>query len=266
MKGVGAMATILVNDLSFSYTDYNQSYLALDNLNFKIKSGEFVCLIGHSGCGKTTLLKILAGLLLPTKGQVFINDKLMEGTGTERAVVFQHYSLFPWMTVHKNVIFGIQQAQKHLPKKQTMEIAADFLMKVGMDAFKDKYPYQLSGGMQQRVAIARALAMDANILLLDEPFGALDAKRRRELQLLLEQLWDNEDHRKTVVFITHDIDEAILLADRVMFMIPGKIGACLRVPHTRPRNHEEVLKSNSYKLLKADLLQLFYLNQGATEQ
>jgi NitT/TauT family transport system ATP-binding protein len=255
------MSAITIDHVSYSYIDHKKSYLALDDINFKIDSGEFVCIIGHSGCGKTTLLKILAGLLPPTKGQIYIDNQQMNGPGTERAVVFQHYSLFPWMTARKNVLFGIQQANKNLPKKQAEQIAEKFLIKLGMDVFKDKYPYQLSGGMQQRVAIARALAMDADILLLDEPFGALDAKRRSELQQLLEHLWDRGEYRKTVIFITHDIDEAILLADRIIFMRPGKIETYLTVPYTRPRNHEKILRSEHYKMLKENLLHLFYLDR-----
>lgn len=254
------MGAITIKQLSYAYRDRNESYLALDNVDFEVRDGEFVCLIGHSGCGKTTLLKILAGLLEPSSGEIHIDDRRLQGPGTERAVVFQHYSLFPWMTAHANVVFGIRQAQKDVPPKQAGRLAAEYLSKVGMEAFMDKYPYQLSGGMQQRVAIARALAMDAEILLLDEPFGALDTKKRRELQQLLEQLWDNGKQRKTVVFVTHDIDEAILLADRIIFMRPGKIAACLKVPYARPRQPEEVLASSDYEKLKADLQQLFYLD------
>jgi len=254
------MGAISIKELSFSYIDHNQSYLALDNVNLQINDGEFVCLIGHSGCGKTTLLKILAGLMLPDKGEIRLGDRLLQGPGTDRAVVFQHYSLFPWMTVLQNVEFGIRQAKKKMPKRQAQQLALKYLDKVGMAAFSAKYPYQLSGGMQQRVAIARALAMDAEILLLDEPFGALDTKRRKDLQRLLEQLWNNGGQRKTVLFVTHDIDEAILLADRIIFMRPGKITACLKVPYERPRKQEEISKSPNYEKLKADLQQLFYLD------
>ncbi|UWG97611.1 MAG: ABC transporter ATP-binding protein [Candidatus Dehalobacter alkaniphilus] len=255
------MCAITIEHLSYSYIDHHESYLALDSVDLQIHSGEFVCLIGHSGCGKTTLLKVLAGLLSPSAGGIYIDDQLVNGPGTERAVVFQHYSLFPWMTVQDNVVFGIRQAKKNIPKKEAGLLAEEYLLKVGMEDFSAKYPYQLSGGMQQRVAIARALAMDAEILLLDEPFGALDTKRRSELQRLLAHLWDNGKQRKTVVFVTHDIDEAIILADRIVFMRPGKIAACLRVPYARPRKQEDLLKSTDYERLKADLQQLFYLDQ-----
>lgn len=253
------MAAINIKDLSFSYIDRLETYEVLNRMSFEILDGEFVCLLGHSGCGKTTLLKLIAGLLKPTEGGIYIDDRPIEGPGTDRAVVFQHYSLFPWMTVRKNVIFGITQAKKELPLKEAEELAGKYLKEVGMQEFGGKYPFQLSGGMQQRVAIARALAMDAEILLLDEPFGALDTKRRSELQQLLVELWDSGSHRKTVVFVTHDIDEAVLLADRVIFMQPGKIAACLKVPYARPRHQEDLLNSSDYKELKTRLEKLFYL-------
>jgi NitT/TauT family transport system ATP-binding protein len=261
------MNAVTVNNVSFSYYDYNKSYLVLDDVNLQIKSGEFVCIIGHSGCGKTTLLKLLAGLLSPGKGEIYIEDKRVESPGTDRAVVFQNYSLFPWMTVRKNIMFGIKAGNKSLSKKKAEQIANEYLMKVGIIDCKDQYPYQLSGGMYQRAAIARALAMDADILLLDEPFGALDAKKRNELQqLLLEQLWDKKERCKTVVFVTHDIDEAILLADRIIFMRSGEIAECRDVPYPRPRNRDQVLRTENYENFKSGLLHLFYLSQESADE
>lgn len=254
------MATIDISHLTFTYKDYNKCNLVFHDLNLQIKDGEFVCIIGHSGCGKTTLLNILAGLLMMKKGNILIDDKLLTGPGTDRAVVFQHYSLFPWMTAKKNVLFGIQQSRKDIKKPKAEKLTETYLKKVGMEKSMDKYPYELSGGMQQRVAIARALAMDAEILLLDEPFGALDAKIRLELQQLLEYLWDAGSQKKTVIFVTHDIEEAILLADRIVFMRYGKIETEFTVPYSRPRNHEKILKSKDYENLKSKLLDLFYLD------
>jgi NitT/TauT family transport system ATP-binding protein len=254
------MGAIDISHLTYTYGEHNKCHNVLHNLNLQINDGEFICIIGHSGSGKSTLLNILAGLLRPRSGQVLIDDKPLAGPGTERAVVFQHYSLFPWMTARKNVLFGIQQARKELKKGQAEELVDLYLKKVGMEKDMDKYPYQLSGGMQQRVAIARALAMDAEILLLDEPFGALDAKNRTDLQQLLEHLWDGGSQRKTVVFVTHDIEEAILLADRIVFLRDGKIEAELTVPYSRPRKQEDMLKSDAYETLKSKLLDLFYLD------
>ena len=164
------------------------------------------------------------------------------------------------MTARNNVVFGIQQAKKGLKRPQAVELAEAYLKKVGMEKAMDKYPYELSGGMQQRVSIARALAMDAQILLLDEPFGALDAKKRAELQQLLEYLWDSGSRRKTVVFVTHDIEEVILLADRIIFMRQGRIEAEFTIPYSRPRDREKILRSEDYETLKAELLKLFYLD------
>jgi len=254
------MAAIDISHLSFAYKDQNQADLVLHDVDLHIKDGEFVCIIGHSGCGKSTLLNIVAGLLPPDGGQVEIGGRPIAGPSTDRAMVFQHYSLFPWMTAKNNVVFGIRQAKRTLKKNQAQQLAQEYLQKVGMEQAGAKYPYQLSGGMQQRVAIARALAMDSQILLLDEPFGALDAKRRAELQQLLADLWDAGSHRKTVIFVTHDIEEAILLADRIVFMRPGKIEAELTVPYARPRRPEEILGAASYETLKAKLLDLFYLD------
>lgn len=251
------MGIIHISNLSYRYKDNNE--LVLADINLTIKNGEFICIIGPSGCGKSTLLRILAGLALPAAGEVSIDQQLIRGPGTDRSVVFQHYSLFPWLTAKKNIKFGIQQAKKNLSKQQVEELAIEYLKKVGMEKARDKYPYQLSGGMQQRVAIARALAMDADILLLDEPFGAIDAKIRRGLQLLLESLWYCSEPKKTIVFVTHDIDEAIILADRIIFMRPGEIGAEIKIPYARPRRQKNFIKSESYQQLKNELRELFYL-------
>lgn len=255
-----AQNAVELSALSFNYPGSRQSGLILDKISLKIKTGEFVCVIGHSGCGKSTLLNILAGLLPVKYGKVLLSDKPLAGPGTDRAVVFQHYSLFPWMTAVQNVAFGIRQSKKSMKKTEVQVIVEKYLREVGMWADKDKYPYQLSGGMQQRVALARALAMDADLLLLDEPFSALDSKKRTELRQLLEELWLRVDKPKTVLFVTHDIEEAILLADRVVFMQPGRISADLPVPYGRPRDRQAILNSADYAKLKRALLDLFYLN------
>ena len=180
------------------------------------------------------------------------------GTGTDRGVVFQHYSLFPWLTARKNVAFGIKQTQKTLSKAERMELADSFLDKVGLTKFKNKYPSQLSGGMQQRVAIARALAMDTEILLMDEPFGAIDAVNRTALQELLLELW--EESRKTVVFVTHDIDEAILLSDRIVMMTasPGRVYKEINVPFSRPRNRVQLVQTQEYTTFRNSIISYFY--------
>ena len=231
-------------------------------MSFKIEEGEFVSIIGSSGCGKSTLLSILEGINSPTEGEILIDGEPVHGTGTDRGVVFQHYSLFPWMTARKNVAFGIKQVNKEASRSERLKIADEFLDKVGLEQFKNKYPSQLSGGMQQRVAIARALAMDTDILLMDEPFGAIDAKNRTILQELLLELWegDGTKERKTVVFVTHDIDEAILLSDRIVMMRanPGQVYKEIEVPFDRPRNRVQLVQTKEYNNFRNKLLALFY--------
>lgn len=254
------MDKISVNHLYYVYNNRGTEFCALNNLNFSVREGEFISIIGHSGCGKSTLLKIFAGLFTPTAGEVLLDGKKMAGPDTGRAVVFQEYSLFPWMTALKNVSFGIRQANKSISAGQAAQMAMKQLEKVGMGESAHKYPFELSGGMRQRVAIARALAMDADVLLLDEPFGALDAKIRMELQDMLLRLRETEAKKKTVVFITHDVDEAILLSDRVLFMRPGEIIADRRVPFGNRRNRIFLRETRRYKDLREELMGYFYMD------
>lgn len=256
------MSSIQLEHIQFSYWDHGQSFQALEDVNVTIEDGEFLCLVGRSGCGKTTLLRLIAGLQVPQSGRILIDGREVTGPDTDRAVVFQSYTLFPWMTALKNVQFGIHQARKELSRREVLSIAMEFLEKVGMADFAGSYPYQLSGGMRQRVAIARALAMDTDILLLDEPFGALDARNRRELQTLLEQLWSSGSRRKTVIFVTHDIAEAVHLADRVLYMTPGRIDADLPVALPRPRECLTGCEGKRLQALRDQLLKLFYKDGG----
>ncbi|MDE5649175.1 MAG: ABC transporter ATP-binding protein [Oscillospiraceae bacterium] len=256
------MSKIDIQNLTVDYTEKNKHFTALEDVSFSVESGEFISIIGSSGCGKSTLLSILEGINTPTKGTILIDGKPIHGTGTDRGVVFQHYSLFPWMTARKNVAFGVKQVKKKLSQSERLKIADECLDKVGLDEFKNKYPSQLSGGMQQRVAIARALAMDTDILLMDEPFGAIDAKNRTVLQELLLKLWegDGTQEKKTVIFVTHDIDEAILLSDRIVMMSshPGRVNKEIPVPFVRPRNRAELVKTVEYGEFRNELLSLFY--------
>lgn len=256
------MSKIEIQHLTVDYTERNHRFTALKDVSFSVEAGEFVSVIGSSGCGKSTLLSILEGINFPTEGSIFIDGKPIDGTSTDRGVVFQHYSLFPWMTARKNVAFGVKQAKKSLPRAERLQIADAFLDKVGLSDFKNKYPSQLSGGMQQRVAIARALAMDTDILLMDEPFGAIDAKNRSILQELLLKLWegDGDQRKKTVVFVTHDIDEAILLSDRIVMLStsPGSVYRQIPVPFERPRNRAALVQTQAYSAFRNELMSLFY--------
>mgnify|MGYP001479047056 CR=1 FL=1 len=222
-----------VENLSKKFDTPNGEILALNKINFQIFRREFISVIGPSGCGKTTLIRILAGLDFPSSGNVFLEGKKMEGPGAERGMVFQDYTLFPWLSVKKNVMFGLEI--KGLGKLKAEAEAMEWLDIVGLAKFADAYPEQLSGGMKQRVAIARSLANRPEILFLDEPFGALDAQTRSSMQAYLLKIWQNVD--VTVFFVTHDLDEAIYLSDRILVLRanPGEIDELIEVPVPRPR-------------------------------
>jgi NitT/TauT family transport system ATP-binding protein/sulfonate transport system ATP-binding protein len=207
---------------------------ALREVNLTIEKGEFVCLIGASGCGKSTLLRIMAGFETPSSGTASIMGMPIKGPGPERGMVFQDYGLFPWLTVKENIAFG--QRQRNLPKTELDEIAAHYTDMVGLTKFADYYPGQLSGGMKQRVSIARVLANDCEVLLMDEPFGALDALTREKLQQDLLEIWERT--KLTVVFVTHAVEEAVLLSDRVIVMTagPGRIEQDIHLDLARPRD------------------------------
>ena len=222
-----------VEDLSKKFDTQKGEILALKKINFQIHRREFISVIGPSGCGKTTLIRILAGLDFPTSGNVLLEGRRMEGPGAERGMVFQDYTLFPWLSVKKNVMFGLEI--KGLGKLKAEAEAMEWLEMVGLSKFTDSYPEQLSGGMKQRVAIARSLANRPEILFLDEPFGALDAQTRSSMQAYLLKIWQNVD--VTVFFVTHDLDEAIYLSDRILVLRanPGEIDELIEVPVPRPR-------------------------------
>jgi NitT/TauT family transport system ATP-binding protein len=207
---------------------------ALARIDLTIVQKQFVCLIGASGCGKSTLLRIVAGFEEPTTGEVSVHGKAIAGPGSDRGMVFQDYALFPWMTVRQNIGFGPRQ--RGLLRSEINSIADEFMKLVGLERFADRYPSQLSGGMKQRVAIARVLANDANVLLMDEPFGALDALTREQLQRELLQIWARTG--VTVIFVTHSVEEAVLLADRVLVMSagPGRIENDITIDLPRPRD------------------------------
>ncbi|RQT18627.1 ABC transporter ATP-binding protein [Burkholderia contaminans] len=211
---------------------------ALDDISFRTYRREFVCVIGPSGCGKSTLIRILAGLDAQTSGEVLLDGKPVQGPGADRGMVFQGYTLFPWLTVKKNVMFGLRMNGSS--SGQAEREALQWLDLVGLTRFADVYPHQLSGGMKQRVAIARALANRPRILLMDEPFGALDAQTRARMQTHLLDIWRNID--VTILFITHDLDEAIFLADRILVLKanPGAVQELIEVPVPRPRDYAQV--------------------------
>jgi len=224
--------------------------LALQATDLDVAENDFITILGPSGCGKSTLLRIVAGLDRQTAGEVLLDGRRIDGPGADRGMVFQSYTLFPWLTVRDNVCFGLRE--RGLARAEQLEAANAFLVKVGLKGFENHYPKQLSGGMQQRVAIARALANGPRMLLMDEPFGALDHQTRELMQELLLGIW--EEQKKTVLFVTHDIDEAVFMASRVVVMSarPGRIKLDRRVELPHPR-HYSVKTTPEFAALKAEL-------------
>ena len=236
MAGEKRNIKLRIDNVKKIYNSRNGEMIALNGVNLDIHENEFICVVGPSGCGKSTLLNIIAGLLEPSSGSVYCDGKEVKGTGTERGVVFQQYALFPWMTVKKNVMFGL--GLQGIKGKEAEEIAMKYIKMVQLEDFLDHYPKELSGGMKQRVAIARAYAVNPSVLLMDEPFGALDAQTRTQLQSELLETWEKE--QKTCFFITHDVDEAIILAQKVIIMSarPGRIKEVVDVNIPYPRTQE----------------------------
>jgi len=234
----------------FQPEDGRAPVVALERFDLAVDDGEFVCLLGPSGCGKSTLLNIVAGFVRPTEGRVTLDGTEVRGPGRDRGVVFQEHALFPWFRVGQNVEFGLKMAG--VPRVERAGIADRYLDLVGLQPFRQAFPKELSGGMKQRVAIARALANDPKILLMDEPFGALDAQTRRLMQDELTKIWATTG--KTILFVTHAIEESLLLADRVVVMSPrpGRIKALLAVPLSRPRSDV----ARDFVALKAEIQEL----------
>ena len=234
MAGKEGNIKVSIRNVVKKYDTRNGEMIALNGANLDIMENEFICVIGPSGCGKSTLLNIIAGLLEPTSGEVIVDGHKVEGTGVDRGVVFQQYALFPWLTVKKNVQFGLKLQGKSQAEMDA--IAEKYIKMVGLEKFIDSYPKELSGGMKQRVAIARAYAVNPSVLLMDEPFGALDAQTRTQLQTELLKTWQEEN--KTCFFVTHDIEEAIVLASRVVIMSarPGRIKEIIDIDIPHPRD------------------------------
>lgn len=240
---------ITVKDVEHRYvTKTGAETLALSDVNLTIGDNKFVTLLGPSGCGKTTLMRIIGGLVTPTSGEVVIDNETVKGPSQQCAVVFQNFALMPWATIRDNVAFGLEM--RGMSKSERYAEAQRQIDVVGLTGFEDKYPKELSGGMQQRAGLARALAVNTPTMLMDEPFGALDQQTRRYMQEELINVW--EQHRKTVVFVTHDMEEAVLLADQVVLMSarPGRIEEVIDVNIDRPRDPEEVERMPEFIELK----------------
>lgn len=240
-----------IQEVSKVYQTPTGPYTVLDGVNLTVYEGEFICLIGHSGCGKSTLLNMVAGFSQPTNGEVSLQTKRITEPGPDRMMVFQNYALLPWLTAYENIYLGVDSVYPNKPNGEKKAIVQHHLEMVGLSEAANKKPSQLSGGMKQRVAIARALSIRPEVLILDEPFGALDAITKEELQEELLQIW--REHKVTVLMITHDIDEALFLADRLVMMTNGpaaRIGEVLDIGFKRPRNRARLMEDPKYYELR----------------
>lgn len=252
----GADTCLKVDGVSLRYpTPDGGVFCALENVSLEVKEQQFAVLVGPSGCGKSSLLYLTAGLAEASAGRILVNGHPVDGPGPDRGMVFQAYTLFPWLTVRQNIEFGLKRRKVGAAERK--EIVEHYLNEVGLTRFADNYSKQLSGGMKQRVAIARALANDPQILLMDEPFGALDSQTRLQMQQLLLKVWEHS--KKTVLFVTHDIDEAILLGDQIFAMgaHPGRIKQVLDVPIERPR-HLDMVMDPSFVAMKKNIFHLLH--------
>jgi NitT/TauT family transport system ATP-binding protein len=245
------MSILSIQNLKKTFPKEDGEMVAIQDFSLDVKQGEFVCILGPSGCGKTTLLRIIAGLETSTSGEMLLNDKKITGPGSDRGMVFQEFALLPWRNVRRNMEFGLEI--KKVSKDERRRISDRFIELVGLKGFENYHPYQLSGGMKQRVGIARALANDPAVLLMDEPFGALDAQTRNLMQKELLRIW--QETQKTVIFITHSVDEACYLADRIVVMTtrPGMIKDIFNVTMPRPRDRASPEFAQLRKTILAEL-------------
>ena len=259
------MSDFTLKNISFSYP--NSDKLVLDNISTDINNGEFVCVLGKSGCGKSTLLKLFAGLNFPSKGELLFENLEIKGASLDRGVVFQDYGLFPWMTAGENIMLALKQRYKNKSTQDLKDIAINSLKRVGLDEkVYNTLPKHLSGGMQQRVAIAQVLSVNPKVLLMDEPFGALDAVTRAKLQDLMLELWNKSEIKKTVVFITHDVDEAIYLANRIIVLgqSPSKIIYDKRLDMNEKAQRENLYTDEKMMKLRNELIQI--INKDISEK
>jgi len=251
--------SIEINNVTVSFKTNGGKYTAVKNISLNVKKGEIVSLIGHSGCGKSTLMNTVSGMVKPTEGEVFSNGMLVTKPGPDRGIVFQNYSLLPWLSVYRNIYEAVGSTIKNKSTAEKKSLVERNLKMVKLWEHKDKLPGQLSGGMKQRVAIARAFAINPSILLLDEPFGALDALTKSTMHIELLKLWNVDNRQKTILMVTHDIEEAIFLSDRIVVMNNGPaatIKEIVEVPLERPRNKKDIVHDPEYSIIHDKLMNL----------
>jgi len=253
------MSYLKIENLEIAFQSPKGKFVAVKDVDLEIEKGQIVSIIGHSGCGKSTIMNAVAGMVFPSKGKVTLNGKEIKGPGPDRGIVFQNYSLLPWLTVYQNIFQAVDAALADKTKTEKQELTEKYLRMVNLWDHREKYPKQISGGMKQRVAIARAFAIDPDVLLLDEPFGALDALTKASLHIELLKLWNLTHRNKTIVMVTHDIEEAVFLSDRIVVMNNGPAATIREIEEVhlpRPRNKKETVNLPEYKTIRERLLSL----------
>jgi nitrate/nitrite transport system ATP-binding protein len=245
--------------MEISFNTVKGKFVAVKDINLEVEKGQIISIIGHSGCGKSTIMNAIGGMVFPSRGRVVLNSKEIKGPGPDRGIVFQNYSLLPWLTVYQNIFQAVDAALRSKGKAEKSELCEKYLRMVNLWDHREKYPKQISGGMKQRVAIARAFAIDPEVLLLDEPFGALDALTKASLHIELLKLWNLTHRTKTIVMVTHDIEEAVFLSDRIVVMNNGPAATIREIEEVhlpRPRNKKETVNLPEYKVIRERLLNL----------
>jgi nitrate/nitrite transport system ATP-binding protein len=248
-----------IENMEIAFNTPKGRFVAVRDINLEVEKGQIISIIGHSGCGKSTIMNAIAGMVYPSAGTVKVKSNAIKGPGPDRGIVFQNYSLLPWLTVYQNIFQAVDAAVKDKSKTEKHGLTEKFLKMVNLWEHHEKFPKQISGGMKQRVAIARAFAIDPEILLLDEPFGALDALTKASLHIELLKMWNLTQRSKTIVMVTHDIEEAIFLSDRIIVMTNGPAATIREIEEVhlpRPRNKKETVNLPEYKLIRERLLSL----------
>jgi nitrate/nitrite transport system ATP-binding protein len=253
------MSYLKIQNMEIAFNTPRGRFVAVKDIDLDINKGEIVSIIGHSGCGKSTILNAIGGMLFPSKGNVIVNGKDIKGPGPDRGIVFQNYSLLPWLTVYENIFQAVDAALTDKSKDEKRELVEKYTRMVGLWEHREKYPKQISGGMKQRTAIARAFAINPDVLLLDEPFGALDALTKGSLHIELLKMWNLTQRSKTIVMVTHDIEEAVFLSDKIIVMNNGPAATIREIEEVhlpRPRNKKDIVAMEEYRIIRDRLLSL----------